>query len=330
MQLIITVDTEADNQWKADKRKNISLENIKEIPRFQRLCEKYGYKPTYLIAYEITESEMAVAILKECAKNNKAEIGAHLHPWTNPPFYEGENRSENVYPSELTDSEFQEKLCELTKKITSVFGSSPTSFRSGRWGFDARMSDYLIKLGYLVDCSVTPKINWKNVSGKKGGPGGPDFRKAPTVPYYLSFDNVCFEDQDGLLEIPMTILCTGLVRSEKSHILKYFLGMNQSVYKKIVNKTIFKIEWCRIFPAKGFEVLKKVHKSAVKNSLPVLEFMIHSSELFPGGSPYTKSVKAVENVYENLEKFFKYLNAMNVNGITLSEYAKNYKNYANE
>ena len=38
---IITIDTESDNQW--DSSKNQTTENARFIPRFQELCEKYGF-----------------------------------------------------------------------------------------------------------------------------------------------------------------------------------------------------------------------------------------------------------------------------------------------
>lgn len=44
---IITVDTEGDNLWEYKKGTPIGTENAKYLPRFQSLCEKYGFKPVY-------------------------------------------------------------------------------------------------------------------------------------------------------------------------------------------------------------------------------------------------------------------------------------------
>ena len=49
---IITVDTEGDNLWKWKKGDPISTQNAVLIPRFQELCEKYNFKPVYLMNYE--------------------------------------------------------------------------------------------------------------------------------------------------------------------------------------------------------------------------------------------------------------------------------------
>ena len=56
MYFIITVDTEADNQWADPVPK--TTENIKFIPRFQALCDRFGFKPTYLCPYEMVKDPL--------------------------------------------------------------------------------------------------------------------------------------------------------------------------------------------------------------------------------------------------------------------------------
>ena len=41
--------------------------------------------------------------------------------------------------------------------------------------------------------------------------------------------------------------------------------------------------------------------------LPYIMFMIHSSELMPGGSPYFKTEKAIRDLNNALEEMFGYL-----------------------
>ena len=99
MKFIITVDTEADNQW-ANKGK-LSLDNIQKLPRFQELCEKFGFKPTYLLTYEVADSAIAVQIIKPWPDNKLAEVGAHLHSWTTPPYPQDKNQY--IFSTELDD-----------------------------------------------------------------------------------------------------------------------------------------------------------------------------------------------------------------------------------
>ena len=49
-------------------------------------------------------------------------------------------------------------------------------------------------------------------------------------------------------------------------------------------------------------------------------FMIHSSELMPGGSPNFKDEKSIEDLYNETEKLFKYAKSKGYIGITLREY----------
>lgn len=311
MKFIITVDVEADNQWAAESE--ITVENLKFLPRFQSVCEKYGFIPTYLITYEITQDEPAVRMLSEWQSAGKAEIGAHLHPWTMP----GYNMKAKPFPCELSDEELEGQIKILTAAIEEKFSAKPVSYRAGRWGFDQRQAEILAKSGYAADCSVTPKISWKNTSGLPGGKGGPDFRFSHAMPYYAG---------ENLLEVPMTILFTGIIKSEKSVFAKFFLSLPESFLKKVLNKIFFRQKWLRIFPESREKDWIDIYKSAESNKLPCLEFMIHSSELMPGGSPYAKDRKAVEFIYGRLDEMFKFLKQKNINGAALSRFAENFKN----
>jgi hypothetical protein len=62
---IITVDTEGDNLWEYKKGPPIGTENAKYLPRFQSLCEKYGFKPVYFTNYEMASSDTFVTEAKK-------------------------------------------------------------------------------------------------------------------------------------------------------------------------------------------------------------------------------------------------------------------------
>lgn len=325
LKFIITVDTEADNQWKK-KGKKPTLENIFYLPRFQKLCQNYGFPPTYLVTYEVAADKAAVEMLSRWQAAGQAEVGAHLHPWTNPPFsdYQLKNPKDQAFPSELADKELRDKLKSLTEIITANFGQRPSSYRAGRFGFDERTARYLLELGFLVDCSVTPKISWSKTIGLSGGPGGPDFRPARVQPYFLSLNNVCEFSNSGLLELPITIIYTGRLIKENSCLAKVFNSWPDNMIKLILNKLLFKKIWLRIFQSSKTSDWLRLYQSAVRNNLPVIEFMIHSSELMPGSSPYAKTEKEVDFIYYQLETMFKLFKSQGVGGVTLSAFAKNY------
>jgi len=50
-----------------------------------------------------------------------------------------------------------------------------------------------------------------------------------------------------------------------------------------------------------------------------VEFMLHSSEFMPGGSPTFKTNEHIETLYDDLEALFEWLQSRTV-GRTLSEY----------
>ena len=308
MKFIITVDTEADNQWKA---KDLKLDNIDYLPRFQSLCEKYEFKPTYLLSYEVVASNK-IASLKKWQDNGLAEIGAHLHPWSTPPYEDNNNQKIHTYPHELENQLLFDKLKNLTDLISQKFEQAPISFRAGRWGFADNVAKNLKLLDYKIDCSITPKIDWSKTLGDPDKNGGPDFRFSPVVPH----------DLDGLLEVPMTILFTGVCKKENSFCSKIFLKLPDGLIKKVVNKIFFRQKWLRAFHNSNNKDWELIYNSARKNNLPVLEFMIHSSELMVGGSPYSKTEEQLERVYKQIENMFSYFKNKGLEGCCLKDLVK--------
>ena len=80
---LITIDTEGDNLWQ--KHDSITTENARYLPRFQQLCEKYGFKPVWLTNYEMAIDPVYIEFAKDAIARGTAEIGMHLHAWNSPP-----------------------------------------------------------------------------------------------------------------------------------------------------------------------------------------------------------------------------------------------------
>src|SRR5208337_487017 len=187
MKFLLTIDTEADNQW--EHGIPLTTKNIEFVPRLQYLCTQFQIRPTYLITSEICENELASSIFKQYSEEGTAEIGAHLHSWTTSPFLETDgfryNDPYHAFATELPDHLLHEKLAALTSQIESGVGKRPVSFRSGRYGFNEKVAHALIELGYRVDSSVTPFTNWENNKGAPQGQGGPDFMNYSNTPYTI-------------------------------------------------------------------------------------------------------------------------------------------------
>ena len=320
MRFIITVDTEGDNQWQYDGR--ISLRNLRALPRFQGLCEQYGFIPTYLVAREVLQDEAAVTFLRRWKSSRCAEIGVHLEPWTTPPFMQEEtaNPSMQAFPSELPADWFSRKLEVLTAEVAERFGA-PTSFRAARWGINGAMIRRLSEAGYTADCSVTPKTDWRRQRGLTGGAGGPDYRGAPRDPYRPSVEDVCRAGCEGLVEVPMTILYTACGAGEGSALARRFSRIPESRIKRLLERRLFRKRWLRVSRESRADDWVRIYEAALRCGLDVLQLMIHSSELSTGTSPLTRTDEDTEFVFESLSDLFRTFRQRGLQGECLSRYA---------
>jgi hypothetical protein len=321
MKLVLTVDVEADNQWSFDG--TISIENLRLLPRFQSLCEFHGFAPTYLVAYECLQDQATATLMKGWQDRGSAEVGAHLEPWTTPPLTDEEKRDPamQAFPCELSEVWFARKLENLTAEIERSMGRAPRSFRAARWGMSGPMLQELLRQGYLADCSVTPKLSWQMMAGLPGGPGGPDFRRAPVTPYWPSAADICRPGCGQIVEVPMTLLYTGPLVREDSKLARWFSCLEEGYLKRILNSTIFKGKWLRIGPESRSQHWEAIYKAAQRSGLEVLEFMIHSSELMPGACPLVRTEKDAEAVLEKFSAMLEYFRCRGVTGCTLEEIA---------
>ena len=123
---IITIDTEGDSLWN-DGDSIPTTNNARFIPRFQVLCEKYNFTPTWLVNYEMLMDDSFVNYMRDCLERGTCEVGTHLHAWNNPPEYLLKNTNSLnhpfliQYPHEIMKS----KLIKLTKLCEEKLGISP-------------------------------------------------------------------------------------------------------------------------------------------------------------------------------------------------------------
>jgi hypothetical protein len=324
MNFILTIDTEADNQW--DHGRGLTVENLRAVPRLQELCDKYRIKPTYLVTSEVCEDSFAREMFCDYIENGQAEIGAHLHAWTTPPFQNKEgyryNDEHHAFAHDLPNDLLANKLRYLTDQIGTAFGSRPTSFRSGRYGFSENLAKLLIANGYLVDSSITPYINWSGLKGIPGMKGGPDFREKRPFPYTYDYDG------RSLLEIPVTILPTRFPLNMENRLSDYYFNnVNSSIVLRSLRSMFFKNQpmWLRPFTWTNLNHLDELVKEALSIKLPYIVMIFHSSELMADCSIYRTDNASIERLFELLESFFMVLNYSGITSITLSEAARKHE-----
>lgn len=311
---IITVDTEGDNLWepviKPGGMREITVKNAAYIERFQMLCEKYHFIPTYLVDYEMAEAEPFAGMAKERLKDGKCEIGMHMHAWSTPPYFHIKYRrnSNNPYAGDYPRSAMWEKMKLMTHLLGGKFGIRPASHRGGRWYIDPWYICALRKLGYKADCSVTPGISWEWHIGHKCY--GNDYTKYPDKAYYMNGRHLHRKKKDGILEVPMTIQDYPAGRIIRDA-LKNPSGCREIMARKM---------WLRP-DGQNLEDMLAIVSRAEKHKRDYIEFMIHSSELMPGGSPKFKSVQSIEKMYRDLEIVFERI-GNSYNGVSLAGYAQ--------
>lgn len=316
--LIVTVDTEEEGLWGEQFRsKGNSVENVRGVERFQSLCDSFGIRPTYLVDAPVVQDDGAVELLRGIQDDGRAEIGAHLHPWCNPPFGEDVN-TYNSYLCNLPESLQRDKLTWLTDAIEERFGRRPTSFRAGRYGLDIVGARILNELGYLVDSSVIPFTDYS-------ADGGPNFENASHTPYYLDGDDVCAVHDSGfLLEVPVSV---GFNRTEfaSAHSLQQRLrnGWFRRLRVEGILDRLGILQRIKFSPEQAdARQLKQLANAYHNQGCPTMVMMFHSSSLLPGHSPYVKTEDELERFYVDLRKTFEHcLNQIGMATDTLTGFA---------
>ncbi len=308
---LISIDTEGDNLWKWSIGDQITTENAKYLPRFQELCEKYSFKPTYLTNYEMASDPFFADYFKKKNDLNLCEIGMHLHAWNSPPDFELGIRND-VLPGAPFITEYprdiiEEKVFYLTELLKNSFETDIISHRSGRWATNSEYFNILNQNNYKIDCSVTPMVNWGKAAGQSSDSWGTDYTDFKLLPYTI--------ENTDILEIPVTI--------RDNHRLKPLKGCG-------VRKGIKRIKeayegygkvWLR--PRNTKESLEDMmyltDKIKKESKTDYLMFMLHSSEFMPGGSPSFPDNESIEQLYQNLDTLFNHI-SKSFSGCTFKEY----------
>jgi len=255
------------------------------------------------------------AFVSQLGDSGAAEIGMHLHAWNTPPLIPLTPDDDHYRPYliEYPEEVIEGKVEFITRFLEETFGVKPRSHRAGRWSFDSRYARILNRIGYSVDCSVVPHVSYQAHTGDPRGQGGTDFRGFPSQPYFLDLDDIRKSQRSGLLEVPMTILS---VYPAMERLLSSF-GY-QSLPRRVFHRVFRGIRWLRP-NGRNLADMLGILDTALAQNRPYVEFMLHSSEFMPGGSPTFPTDESIENLYRHLEVLFQRA-ATNFVGATLSEF----------
>jgi hypothetical protein len=317
---LITIDTEGDNLWSSPRE--ITTRNSGFLSRFQSLCERHGFKPTYVTAWEMACCPVFQEFAREVLKRVRGEIGMHLHAWNSPPLaaLTDDDYEHQPYLIEYPEQTMREKVRTLTEKLEDTFAVKMLTHRAGRWSFNACYARILLDSGYRVDCSVTPHVSWASHRGNPRGRGGADYSCYPEGAYFIDPDDISRPGSSELLEVPMTILplhWPAPIRAAR----RVFRGV--SPLRRAMRRFFPVVSWLRP-SGRNRRGLLNALSVALREDRDYVEFMLHSSELMPGGSPMFPRSDDIERLYDDMEALFDAA-SRSFEGLTLQEYYDRYR-----
>ncbi|HLG85817.1 MAG TPA: hypothetical protein VKZ79_01315 [Alphaproteobacteria bacterium] len=292
--IITVIDTEENFDWDAPySSSSVSVHGMREIETLQRLFDRHRVKPIYMVDYAIANQRDGYGPLLDAVKDKRCEIGAHLHPWVNPPIIE-EICARNSYPFNLPKSLEREKLRTLTSMISASFGVKPEVYKAGRYGIGAATPDLLTEQGYKVDLSVVPTRDYTDQFG-------PDFSGFDAAPFWI-------DEKHRLLEIPFTTSFIGAMRGQGN---SFFRVMNSQTGRAfhlpgafarlgLMNRVNLTPEGVTLKEGKALT------RQLAANGVRVFTLAFHSTSLTPGSTPYVGSIAQRDAFYRWLDSYFEF------------------------
>lgn len=294
--LTVTIDTECDKGrgWRVEKPLAFRGVTCGVRERLEPLFSSLGAKGSYLISGEVLDDEASVEVLRR----TKADLGAHLHGETVAPdafVPDVTSVFQRDYPEELERA----KLSTLTRSFSRVFGRAPTAFRAGRFGVGPSTLGILSDLGYSVESSVTPHMDWADVGAK-----GLAFLDSPTQPYHPDWQRPGIPGDCPLWEVPITIR-------------KGWKNRLPLVGSRIDPR------WLRPTRASGRDLVRlaeeEIREASKGPGPPVLTCMFHNVEIVEGKSPYAETEDAARRILGALAELLVFARREDVAVIGLSD-----------
>ena len=291
--LFVVVDTEAEFDWSQPFTRDLtSVSAMDDIERGQVVFDRYGLRPIYVIDYPVASQERGFSKLRAIMARDGCEIGAHLHPWTTPPFEE-ELCARNSYPGNLDPALEERKLATLMQMIRQNFGISPVFYKAGRYGFGPQTQLALERHGIKIDLSVLPGADLRRRDG-------PDFRALKPVLYRIAGTD--------LLSLPMTRSEVGLLPAmarlgelaqslpggSHLHLPSVLSRLRIADTITLTPEGVTADEQMRLIRA----MLKRGHRQFVLH--------YHSPSLSPGNTPYATDQSGARTVITRLEQVCRY------------------------
>ncbi len=286
--LFVVVDTEAEFDWHEPFARGLtSVSAMRDIGRGQAVFDRYGLRPIYVVDYPVVTQPGASDGLRAILQRDGCEIGAHLHPWTTPPFEEDVS-NRNSYPGNLDPAIEEKKLVVLKDAIADAFGIQPVFYKAGRYGFGPLTPEALMRHGFKVDLSVMAGADLR-------ANGGPDFRRLRPTPYRIGGTDI--------LSLPMTRAAIGLTPS--------LAGMGHTVHRWPGGTLLrapsllarLRLADTITLTPEGVTASEQIRllKSLLAGGSRDFVLHYHSPSLSPGHTPYARDAAGVDELVRRIE-----------------------------
>lgn len=292
--LLVIVDTEEEFDWGAPlSRDGTSVTSIADLPRAHEIFDSYGIVPTYVVDYPVATTKSAYAVLRPLLETGRCEIGAHLHPWVNPP-HEETVTPRNSYPGNLPPALERRKLEVLTAAIERTLSRRPVVYKAGRYGVGSATGKILEDLGYEIDASVVPHTNF-------GDDGGPNFVGYPDQPFW-------FGEKRRLLEIPLTRVFCGVAARAGPWLYPRVSGrLGRMCHLPGISARLGLLERIPLTP-EGVDhaAHRRLMRSLLRRGHKVFSLTYHSPSLGVGHTPYVRAQQDLESLLATMDRFFRF------------------------
>jgi len=298
--VMVTIDTEEDD-WGTYRTWGNSTENIPLLSELVPLWERFGARPTYLVNYPPLASPESTDVLRALNGEGSCEMGVHCHPWNTPPLGEKTGQPTSMM-NELSEGENQAKLGVLKDLFEELFHARPSAFRAGRWGFGPSVARPLHRLGFEVDLSVSPLLDWSSK-------GGPDYTFAPRQPYRFNPDHPFRSEAKGsMVGIPTSV---GFLRGPSEPMTRVRAALEGSLLARL--KVVGVLDalgllarrWISPETSSGGEMIR-LASTLTRSGFRVLDLTFHSPSLLPGVAPFVRSQADKERFVGRIERFLEF------------------------
>jgi hypothetical protein len=278
--LCVSIDCECDKGpgWRSQRPLAFAGVSDGIAKRLQPMFERRRAKATYLLSPEVMRDARSVEALVAL---NGCELGTHLHgEYAEPDAFEPD--ATEVFQRDYAPDVERAKLAYLTDLFSRAFGRKPASFRAGRFGIGAASIGILEDLGYAVESSVTPHVDWSEKAP------GLSFEGAPTQPYHPDAKFPACRGASKILEVPVTIRPRAMQRLP------------------VVGKLV-EARWLRPTHGTKASIVSVARdeivsaRTARPDAPVVLNAMFHNVEIIPGASPYAASDDAARAILGRLD-----------------------------